>query len=132
MGIKFEHNIDGLAADLRTIAVRSSKTFAEVVRDSAREGNKLAQAGARRNRGRGHARKYAGTFSAVRAGRFEYQYGPRPSGQGLLANILENAPGRARNRAQNNLAKSADVIGPKFGRAVLDAAAEQFWPGGEV
>ncbi len=120
MGVRVTHDVDDLANNLVAIARRVRPEMREVVGDTARECNKIAQGYARRNNGpKSHARKYPGTFSAEMYGNLglfgntiSAEYGPRHSGQGMLAGILED--GRGYNAPQNNLRRSADVAGDKL------------------
>lgn len=130
MSVHFEHHIGDLARDLDKIAADFRPGAGRVVAEVAREGNKLAQEIARAKYGAGHARKYAGTFSAARTGALEAEYGPAARGQGKLANILES--GSRNNPPHHNLDKSADQIGPVFARRALDFADGLFWPGGDT
>lgn len=130
MSVHFEHHIGDLARDLDKIAADFRPGAGRVVAEVAREGNQLAKEIARERYGAGHARKYAGTFSAARTGVLEAEYGPVARGQGKLANILER--GSRNNGAHHNLDKSADQIGPVFARRALDFADGLFWPGGDT
>lgn len=132
------HGLADLRSDLRKIKAEAPKRMRATVLAGVRAGNVEAQALARTQNPPGsHSYKYPGTFGAeMHAGRGLFgnvhsgEYGPRAGGQGSLAPILENGS-RSGNRPQLNLARSADFIGPIFGREVLDMAAGLFWPGGD-
>lgn len=133
-GIRVEHRgVTDLAADLRHIASTAHDDMREVVKEGIRVGNDSAKGFARESSGI-HARKYPGTFSAQMNRGYrgkdvsviEGEYGPRAAGQGELASVLEN--GSRNNPAHNNLAKSADLIGPAFQGEVSRLPAKWFWP----
>lgn len=138
MGMRFVHNVDDLASDLTKIAADFKAGAPKRVGDSAREGNAEAKRIARARYGKGHARKYPGTFTSERmspflgfgVGVYAAEYGPVARGQGNLAPILER--GSINNPAHHNLDQSADLCGPKFARDMLDFADGLFWPGGDA
>lgn len=128
MGMKWEHGIDDLALDLQLVARRTARALPKVVAKHAREGNTVARRFARR-RGGSHGKHYWRAFSAEPVSPLQWVYGPDVNEkQGGMA--FEEGPGR-QTRPHHNLADSADLIGPKFGRAVLETAANEFWPGGD-
>jgi hypothetical protein len=129
MSVRFEHHLGDLTRDLDKIAADFRPGAGRVVVESAREGNNRAKEIARARYGAGHARKYAGTFSAARTGVLEAEYGPAARGQGKLASILER--GSRNNGAHHNLDKSSDEIGPVFALRAADFADGLFWPGGD-
>lgn len=138
-GVRVSTTTDDLEADLRYIARTARGDMRRTVRDGIRAGNELAKDSARRNNGPdSHSKQYPGKFSAeMHGGAFgggslfgnviSGEYGPTHEGQGELADILENGS-RKGNAAQQNLARSADVIGPSFLQEVDRMAADWFWP----
>jgi hypothetical protein len=126
------HGIDDLASDLAEIPARAVAEMRGIVREGAQVGNSLAKDFARESSGT-HARKYPGTFSAEMLSGFvgfgsrviQAEYGPRATGQGLLAPILEN--GSRHNKPHFNLARSADIIGPALLGEVDRAVERWFW-----
>lgn len=134
-GIRVTTTTDDLEGDLRYIARTARGDMRDTVRDGIKAGNELAKDSARRHNGpRSHSRKYPGTFSAEMHGglglfgnTISGEYGPRHVGQGELAGILENGSRRG-NVPQQNLAKSADVIGPSFAQEVRGLTERWFWP----
>lgn len=134
MRISVHHNLEDLEADFRTIARRAPGEFRGVVRDGLRAGNMLAKDFARQSE-RAHAKYYHAAFTTdlYAMGRFSGgvnshagEYGPVAIGQGNLAPILEG--GSRNNPPHNDLAKSADIIGPAFVRSVRDVLDDLFWP----
>ena len=129
--MKFEHDIADLANDLVAVRRKARADLDDVVKDGIRVGNAVAKDNARRSSGT-HARKYPGAFSAeMHRGKGLFgnvtsgEYGPRASGQGLLANILEN--GSRNNPPHLDLARSADLIGPAMAREVREKSEGWFW-----
>lgn len=135
MTIRVTNHLDDLAADMKRIKAECRGDMRGVVLDGIRAGNVEAQAHARRHNPPGsHSWKYPGRFSAeMHQGRGLFgnvisgEYGPRKGGQGSLAPILENGS-RKGNKPQENLAKSADFIGPIFGVEVGRLPDKWFWP----
>lgn len=120
MRIKVDHRgVTSLAVDQVEIAKRARPDCVGVVREGIRTGGMLARDFAR-SRNPIHARRYAAsitwemyaTVGLAEVAFIQGVYGPAPGGQGSLAGVLENGEGR--NAAQDNLTKSADVIGPAF------------------
>jgi hypothetical protein len=138
-GVRVTTTTDDLEADLRYIATHARGDMRDTVRDGIRAGNELAKDFAKAKNGpRSHSRKYPGTFSAeMHHGAFgggslfgnviSGEYGPRHEGQGELAGILENGS-RKGNAAQQNLARSSDIIGPSFAQEVRALPDKWFWP----
>lgn len=132
--IRVHHTIGGLTRDLERIAVTSRDDMRDTVRDGIRAGSEVAKGYARTNNPpQSHAWKYPGTISpTMHAGRGLFgnvisgEYGPYPRGQGLLGLILENGT-RNGNRPQQNMARSADIIGPSFAREVRALPDRWFW-----
>lgn len=135
MRVVTHHGLADLRSDLRTIQRQAPRAFRTVVLRNVRAGNNFAKNLARQaNDADSHSRKYPGTFGPeMHGGRglfgntYSGEFGPRHAGQGMLAPILENGS-RSGNAAQHNLARAADVIGPRFAGDVLDTAADFFWP----
>lgn len=135
MKINVTHDIDDLANDLTAIARRVRPDMREVVRDGIRAGNELAKGCAKtKNPAGSHSRKYPGTFSAemyrnlgLFGNTISGEYGPRHQGQGMLAGILEDGRPGAHNAPQNNLRKSADLIGPQLLNEVDARVKDWFW-----
>lgn len=134
-GIRVTHTLRDFEDDQRDIAKRAPVDMRACVLDGIRAGNELAKDFARSKNGpKSHSRKYPGTFSAEMgksfagfgSSVFSGEYGPRPSGQGMLAPILENGS-RSGNAPQLNLAKSADAIGPSFAQEVRALPDKWFW-----
>lgn len=133
--IRVTHTLRDFEDDQRAVARTADSDMRDTVRDGIRAGNEIAKGYAREKNGpNGHARKYPGSFtSSMRptfrgfgASVYSGEYGPYPSGQGLLAPVLENGS-RNGNAPQMNLARSADRIGPSFAQEVRRLPDKWFW-----
>lgn len=122
--------VEDLAKDLRKIATKAPRDMYGVVRSGVRTGNVVARDLARESSGK-HAKLYPRAFSSEMkvhglGGLYAGEYGPVPKGQGALAPVLEN--GSPQSPPHNNLARSADLMGPALrgeARRLLD---KWFWP----
>lgn len=103
------------------IASTAMPRMAQVVRDHAEEGNKLARAFAKASAGP-HGKSYYKRISAEAITPLEWEYGPSEvdGRQYVGAGYRNSAP-------NTDLPKSADLIGPKFADAVGDMADGLFW-----
>ncbi len=123
MRVRVQHDIDDLANDLAGIPVRMVREGNRVVRGAATRGNRLAQSNARRTAG-AHGVHYPKAFTVEMRGVLEAEYGPdagRPQGGMSFEHGSRNQPPHL------DLAKSADVIGPTFGRDVSKMIDGLFW-----
>lgn len=134
-GVRVTTTTDDLEADLRYIARTSRGDMRDTVRDGIRAGNELAKDSAKRHNGpNSHSQQYPGKFSSemhrglgLFGNTISGEYGPVHEGQGELAGILENGS-RKGNAAQQNLARSTDIIGPAFAQEVDRLVSKWFWP----
>lgn len=134
--ISVRHTLRDFEDDQKTVAKRAHHDMRATVADGIKAGNDLAKDSARLNNGRkSHSRKYPSSFTSRMGAAFHGfgvsiysgEYGPLPAGQGLLAPILENGS-RNGNRPQQNLARSADRMGPSFAAEVSRLPDQWFWP----
>lgn len=121
MRVRVHHTVDRLATKYEAVPARAAEDLARCVRTNAKDGRDIARAFARDTSG-AHARYYPGLINVEMHTPMEWEYGPDPRGQGLLAPILEN--GSINNPPHLNLARSADAIGPEFARDVRKLAAK--------
>lgn len=132
MRINVTHDIGDLANDLTAIAKRVKPDMRGVVKDGIREGNKAARSFAKKSAG-AHGKHYhkaitwemgkgfSGFGTSIIAG----EYGPdisRPQGGMSFEGGSRNQP------PHNDLAKSADLIGPSFQGEVSRLPDRWFWP----
>ena len=121
--IRVVHSIGDLADDLADIADRSRRELPVVVEHLADDGLRIATASARRQSGR-HGKHYPKAFSKSRVGRLSWEYGPdasKPQGGMSFERGSVNQP------PHNDLAKSADAIGPVFPEEVGRRVDGWFW-----
>lgn len=129
MRVRVIGGVGDLAHDLRGIVKEVPGDLRKTVREAARVGNVEARDLARASSGK-HAKLYPRSFSSEMkvhglGGFYAAEYGPVPGGQGSLAPILEN--GSRNNPAHNNLARSADLMGPALAGEVRRLTDGWFW-----
>lgn len=129
MRIRVIHGIDDLANDLRHISRTARPDMVKVVREGIRVGNVVARDYARESAG-SHGKHYPKAFSSEMTlygalGLIAGEYGPdeaMPQGGMSFEGGSRNQP------PHNDLAKSADLIGPAFQGEVHDLPDSWFWP----
>lgn len=124
------HDIGDLADDLASIARRVKPDMRGVVKDGIRVGRDLARANAKRTAG-AHGKHYPKAITDEMGGglglfgnTISGEYGPDsalPQGGMSFEHGSRNQP------PHNDLAKSADIVGPSFLRSVDDQVREWFW-----
>lgn len=129
MQVHVTGSLADLAADCAGIVRRVPGDLRKTVRNGAKVGNVVARDFARVS-SRQHAKLYPQKFSSEMTlnglfGLYAAEYGPTTGGQGNLAPILEN--GSVNNPAHNNLARSADLMGPALLGEVHKLTGEWFW-----
>lgn len=120
MGIRVEHNLGDLAADLRTIATTTQAKMVGVVRNNVSLGQRTMRRIARESSGP-HGALYYKRITSEMTGLLEGEWGPRAGGLPV--------GGGWRHGENTDAARSADIVGPKFASDVHDEAADLFWPG---
>lgn len=133
MRIHVTHGIDDLANDLAAIPGRAVKDMRDTVRQAAIVGNTVARDNARRTSGK-HGKHYPKAFTwemssfyGFGGGTFQAEYGPdaaRP--QGSMATGFERGS-RNQTSPHNDLANSADLMGPAFQGEVRRLPEKWFW-----
>lgn len=129
--IRVVHGIDDLASDMAGIARGARRDMVKVVREGIRVGNDVAKGYARQSAG-AHGKHYHRAFSSEMHGIVEFggsagisgEYGPdaaMPQGGMQFERGSRNSP------PHNDLAKSADLIGPAFGHEVARLPEKWFW-----
>lgn len=133
MKITVTHTLDGLERDFRRIPPAAKKDMREVTRTAARLGNEEAKRFAQRSAGE-HGKHYHRAFTWEGRGSlfggagYSAEYGPvvgRPQGGMSFEGGSRNQP------PHNDLAKSADFIGPVFAKEVGDRIGRWFWLGAD-
>lgn len=125
MRVTVKSTIDDLEADLRTMTVEGRVQMVRAVERNADRGVLLARGFATRSAGR-HGKHYPNSITAEPRGELKWEYGPdsaRPQGGMSFEYGSRNQPPHL------DLAKSADIIGPKLASDVGDLVDKLFWPG---
>jgi len=123
--VRVTHHIDDLASDLRTIATEVNLVMAKTVREEARLGNNLAKGFAKKSAG-SHGKHYPSSMSAEMVSALSWEYGPE---DGKRQGGMSFERGSRNQPPHLDLAKSADIIGPRLGGAILNDVGDLFWPG---
>lgn len=122
--ITVTHTIGDLADDLRSMAVRVPAEEEKAVRKVALIGNALAKGFAKESAGR-HGKHYHKAFTAERVGTAEWEYGPdaaMPQGGMSFEFGSRNQPPHL------DLARSADLAGPRLSEEAQALLDRLFWP----
>ncbi|WP_394289504.1 hypothetical protein [Microbacterium sp.] len=128
MQIRVIGGVGDLARDLRQIATQAPSDIHRVVRHGVRVGNALAKSNARSTAG-AHGRHYHKAFSAEMkvnglGGLHAGEYGPdssKPQGGMSFEGGSRNQP------PHNDLAKSADIVGPALYGEAKRLLDRWFW-----
>lgn len=123
MRIRVTHGLAGLERDCRKVAVTANRRMAKVVRTNAEQGNRLAKGIARKSAG-AHGRHYPNAFTAEARSPLVWEYGPdasKPQGGMSFEFGSRNQPPHL------DLAKSADIQGPRFARDASNIFDGLFW-----
>lgn len=128
MRILVTGGVGDLARDTRRIASTARKDMVGVVREGIRVGNSIAKANAKRTAG-AHGKHYHRAFDAEMKlygglGLISGEYGPDPS---MPQGDMSFERGSRNQPAHNDLAKSADLIGPSFRGEVRRLPERWFW-----
>lgn len=121
-------SLSDLAADCAGIVRRVPGDLTKTVREGAKVGNVVARDLARRSAG-AHGKHYPKAFSSEVTvlglfGMYAAEYGPdiaKPQGGMSFERGSRNQP------PHNDLAKSADLMGPALAKEVHDLTGEWFW-----
>ena len=132
MQVRVTGGVGDLARDCRKVAVGARRDMVGVVREGIKTGNVVARDFARESSG-SHGVHYPKAFSSEMKlfgalGLIAGEYGPdssKPQGGMSFERGSRNQP------AHNDLAKSADLIGPAFRGEVRRMVDGWFWPGAE-
>lgn len=117
------HGIDDLANDMRGITANAPRELRGVVREGITAGAKVARANAQRSAG-AHGKHYPKSITSEMHAGLSGEYGPdaaMPQGGMSFEFGSRNQPPHL------DLAKSADLIGPKFEQKVDQKVGGWFW-----
>lgn len=123
MRINVSNTLDDLTRDTSRIATTARGKMSRAVREEARLGNELAKGFAHKSAG-AHGKHYPNAFSIEAITPLAWEYGPdasMPQGGMSFEHGSRNQP------PHNDLAKSADIVGPRLGGAVLNEVDGMFW-----
>lgn len=122
--IRVTHDLGDLQRDCTTVARSARPMMAKIVRGMAKEGNRMAKENARRTAGK-HGKRYPARFKPNRIDQLTWVYGPvgRPQGEMSFEFGSRNQPPHL------DLARSADLIGPRMAVNVRYEVGKLFWPG---
>ena len=120
MRIVVHDDIEGLAVDLTAIAIESPLDMAEVVKLNADAGVRYAKNIARAKAGP-HGADYYKRIGAEMTGPLTAEYGPEGDPKTNFVGV------GFRHGRNNDLPQSADIIGPRFARAVAKLSDRWFW-----
>lgn len=121
MRISVTHNIGDLARDCARVPVKAAPRMVKVVKKNVEQGNKVAQRIAQSKAGP-HGAAYFKRLSGEMTGPLTGEYGPHGDVEG-------NAVGASWRHGPPNtdLAKSADLQGPKFAHDAGTILNGLFW-----
>lgn len=123
MRIRVIDSIDDLADDLRAIAVDSVVDMADTVKKNADTGVRYARGFAKQSAGK-HGKHYPKSLTTEAHSPLVWEYGPdsaMPQGGMSFEFGSRNQPPHL------DLAKSADMIAPRFARDVANLPDRWFW-----
>lgn len=128
VGVRVVHDLDDLEADLREIVRKVPGDLTRTVREGAKVGNVVARDFARESSG-SHGKHYPRAFSSEMVARgvfgmYAAEYGPdasKPQGGMSFEDGSRNQP------PHNDLAKSADLMGPALAGEVHRLTGGWFW-----
>ena len=123
MRVRVEHSVGDLANDLAGIPVKARTRFVRTVQRNAEQGNRLAANFARSSAG-SHGKHYPKAFSAEMVTPLIGEYGPDA---GMPQGGMSFEFGSRNQRPHLDLAKSADIQGPQFGKDISDDVDGLFW-----
>lgn len=115
--------VGDLASDLEEITVISARDMADTVKNNADDGMRYARSFARQSAG-AHGVHYPKSITTEQLAPFRWEYGPDAAmPQGGMS-----FEGGSRNQPPHlDMAKSADLIAPRFARDVAKLPDRWFW-----
>lgn len=120
MRVHVTHGIDDLASDLADIAARVKPDMRGVVNESRRSAERLAKGFAREKAGP-HGKDYYKRISSEMTGLLSAEIGPTGIPKSEFVGV------GFRHGTNTDLARTSDIVGPAFARAVRDQIDGWFW-----
>jgi hypothetical protein len=121
--IKVTDTIGDLADDLARIATESHLDMAEVVKKNAQGGERYARGFAKQT-ARRHGKHYPSAITSEAIGALVWEYGPDSS---LPQGGMSFEYGSRNQPPHLDLARSADIVGPRFAQEVSRLPGRWFW-----
>lgn len=121
--IEVTGGVSDLARDLAAIPIKAGRDMARAVRRNANQGNRLAKANAKVSAGK-HGKHYPNAITAEALTPLIWEYGPDVA---MPQGGMSFEYGSRNQRPHLDLARSADVQGPKFADDVADLPERWFW-----
>lgn len=121
--VRVIHGIDDLASDLADIPVLAARDMADCVRSNADSGMRYARSFAKQTAGK-HGKHYPRSITSEATSPFVWEYGPdasMPQGGMSFERGSRNQPPHL------DIARSADMIAPRFARGVSRLPDRWFW-----
>lgn len=119
MQIRVEHSIGDLASDMAAIPPTAMRDMVDTVRKNTEAGMRYAKGFARQSSGP-HGTNYYKRITSDMTGPLTGEYGPHDGGTPVGAGYRHGPP-------NTDLARSADLIGPRFARDVEKLPDRWFW-----
>jgi hypothetical protein len=116
--VRVTSTLGDLAADLDRIAAKAKPELSKVVARNVTQGNKVAQGIARRASGK-HGKNYWKRLTSELTGPLSGEFGPHDGGTPVGAGY--------RHGRNTDMAKAADIIGPRFAKDVSKTVDGWFW-----
>lgn len=123
MRVRVIGGVGDLAADLRKIPVVAARDMADAVKSNAQSGQRLARGFARESAG-AHGKHYHKAITAEARSPFSWEYGPDA---GMPQGGMSFEFGSRNQPPHLDLARSADVVAPRFARDVSKLPDRWFW-----
>lgn len=123
MRVRVVGGVGDLAADLRNITVVSARDMADTVKTNAESGQRLARGFAKSSAG-AHGKHYPKSITTEALGPMKWEYGPDAS---MPQGGMSFEFGSRNQPPHLDLARSADIVGPRFAREVGRLPDRWFW-----
>lgn len=121
--IQVRHTIGDLARDLAAIPPMAVVDMVDTVRTNAQSGARLAKGFAKQSAG-AHGKHYHKAITAEMRTPMSWEYGPDAA---MLQGGMSFEFGSRNQKPHLDLARSADIIGPRFAEQVAKLPDRWFW-----
>lgn len=124
MRVRVIGSVEDLADDLRTIVAISARDMADTVKNNADSGQRLARGFAKQSAG-AHGKHYPKSITTEARSPLSWEYGPDA---GMPQGGMSFEFGSRNQPPHLDLARSADIVGPRFAAEVSRLPDRWFWP----